>query len=149
VLRACIDRNGIGMQLAEEARERFGCRVEEVVFTPAVKQELAHPLRARMEDRVIRIPQDQLIRGDLHSVKKVMTASGNVRFDVDRSESGGFHADHFWALALASHAHSLGARVGKPEYHSIQPRRFAEQDPDRMTMRAPAVVPARRSGGAW
>lgn len=113
-LRCCIDRTGIGIQLAEEAAEKFGWRVEGVHFTPAVKQELAHPLRARLEDRVLRIPQDQLVRGDLHSVKKVATASGNVRFDVDRSESGGFHADHFWALALAHHAFALGKENAEP-----------------------------------
>src|SRR2546430_10312807 len=32
--RACIDATGMGMQLAERAKERFGWKVEPVTFTP-------------------------------------------------------------------------------------------------------------------
>jgi phage FluMu gp28-like protein len=102
IRRACIDSTGIGAQLAEEAVERFGSRVEAVTFTGAVKEDLAITLRRRFEDRLIRIPADRDIREDIHSVKKFTTAAGNVRFDAERTERG--HADRFWALALAVHA---------------------------------------------
>ena len=122
VRRACIDSTGLGMQLAEEAQERFGTyRVESVSFTQAVKEELAFGLRRKFEDRTARIPVDRNIREDLHSVRKVTTAAGNIRFDAVRTDQG--HADRFWSLALAIHAG--GAPSMKIEYQTVQSRRFA------------------------
>jgi phage FluMu gp28-like protein len=101
--RACIDATGIGAQLAEEAQQLFGSyRVEAVTFTAQVKEDLAVRLRTRMEDRLIRLPADRAVREDLHAVKKIVTAAGNVRYDAERTEAG--HADRFWALALAEMA---------------------------------------------
>lgn len=114
VRRACIDSTGLGMQLAEEAGTRFGW-VEAVTFTNAVKSDLATTLRRAFEDRTVRIPIDETIREDLHSVRRVITSSGNIRFDADADDSG--HADRFWALALAEHA-----SVSKPyvPYSSVR-----------------------------
>lgn len=103
VRRACIDATGLGMQLAEEATRRFA-HAEGVTFTNAVKSDLATTLRRSFEDRQVRIPIDQRIREDLHSVRRVVTAAGNIRFDAERDQQS--HADRFWALALALHAHS-------------------------------------------
>src|SRR5436305_2326683 len=36
--RACIDATGLGMQLAERARQRFGWKVEAITFTAALKE---------------------------------------------------------------------------------------------------------------
>lgn len=104
VRRTCIDASGIGAQLAEEAGERFGARVEAVNFTNQVKEDLAVTARRHFEDRTLRIPRDRKLREDLHSIKKTLTPSGNVRFGADRRE--GSHADRFWALALSLHAGS-------------------------------------------
>ncbi|MBE3574552.1 MAG: hypothetical protein IMW99_03720 [Firmicutes bacterium] len=122
VRRACIDATGIGAQLAEECQEAFGTyRVEAVTFTGTVKESLAIALRRRFEDRLIRIPAQREIRDDLHSVRKVTTAAGNIRFDAERTDDG--HADRFWALALAVHAAS--SPYQKTEYISVQRRRVA------------------------
>lgn len=102
IRRCCIDKSGLGMQLAERAEKRFGHRAEGVMFTPAAKEALAYPLRAAFVDKGIRIPSDKAIETDLRSVKKEITAAGNVRFVADRGPGG--HADRFWALALAIHA---------------------------------------------
>lgn len=102
VKRACFDSTGLGAQLAEQAKERFGHKVEEVVFTGPVKSDLAFPFRAAFEDKAIRIPNRKEIRADLRSIKKETTASGNIRFTADRGPNG--HADRFWAGALAVHA---------------------------------------------
>lgn len=102
IRRLCIDATGMGMMLAERAKQRFNYRVEPVTFTPAVKSDLAMPLVRLFEDRRIRVPADPSVREDLHKVKKIVTTSGNVRFDADRDEAG--HADGFWSLALAYHA---------------------------------------------
>lgn len=105
VKRACIDATGLGMQLAEEAKRRFA-HVEEVTFTSAVKSDMATTMRRAFEDRTVRVPKDDLIREDLHSVQRVVTSAGNVRFDAERDQAS--HADRFWALALALHAQETG-----------------------------------------
>ncbi|MFA5688588.1 MAG: terminase family protein [Kiritimatiellales bacterium] len=115
VRRCCIDNTGIGRQFAERAKQRFGeYRIEEVTFTAAVKEELAYPLRAAFEDRTVRIPDDRDVCADLRAVKKMQTASGNVRFAADRGTNG--HADRFWALALALHAAKCA-----PEVYAYEP----------------------------
>lgn len=113
--RCCIDATGLGMQLAEEAVQRFGSRAEAVTFTAPVKEDLAVTLRRRFEDRLVRIPADRRIRDDIHAVKKTTTTAGNIRFDAERTDAG--HADHFWAAALGLHAGiSAGAGMGLFEY---------------------------------
>jgi len=102
VRRCCIDSSGLGMQLAERAVQKYGAKVEAVRFTPAVKEELAYPLRAHFEDKTVRVPHDRNLQSDLRAVKKETTASGNVRFAADHGANG--HADRFWALALGLHA---------------------------------------------
>jgi phage FluMu gp28-like protein len=101
--RACIDATGLGMQLAEEAVDKFGkFRVEPVTFTNAVKSDIAHTLYTYVEDVRLYVPSDPEIREDLHSVKKIVTAAGNIRFDAANTEDS--HADRFWACGLAVHA---------------------------------------------
>jgi phage FluMu gp28-like protein len=118
VRRACIDRSGLGMQLAERAVERFGeVRVEGIDFTVDNKAILAGGLKRAFEDGSVAIPVDRTIRESLHSLKRLQTATGNFRFDADRTEATG-HADHAWALGLALQALSTGIAavdVGEPE----------------------------------
>uniref|UniRef100_A0A7C5VJJ2 Terminase large subunit gp17-like C-terminal domain-containing protein n=1 Tax=Thermus caliditerrae TaxID=1330700 RepID=A0A7C5VJJ2_9DEIN len=122
VRRACLDATGLGEMLAENARRAFGPKVEPVKFTPEVKADLAQRLRLFFEDRKVRIPpDDRALREDLHAVRRVVTPSGNVRYDAERSERG--HADRFWALALALHA--AETRRGPVEYKSVLRRAFA------------------------
>lgn len=118
--RCCIDSSGLGAQLAEEAREKFGQRVEEITFTGAVKEDLAVTLRRRFEDRLLRLPRNRDIREDIHSVKKLTTSAGNVRFDAGHSGVG--HADRFWALALSVHA--AGAGPAQVRYEPVMQREF-------------------------
>lgn len=102
--RCCIDSSGLGMELAENAIAKFGqYRVEGINFNPKVKEELAYTLKINFDDRTVYIPTERENREDLHSVKKVTTTAGNIRFDVEKSDVSG-HADRFWALALALHA---------------------------------------------
>ncbi|MBR5554605.1 terminase family protein [bacterium] len=106
--RDCQDDTGIGMQMAENAQLKFGkFRVEGVTFTNKVKEDLAYRLRTEFENKTVFIPSRHEIREDLHSVRKITTASNNIRFDADRSDNG--HADRFWALALALHAADNGS----------------------------------------
>jgi phage FluMu gp28-like protein len=101
--RCCIDNTGLGMQFAERAQERFGkYRIEPVTFTGAVKEELAYPVRASLEDRSCRIPDTADVASHFRAIRKETTAAGNIRFTAEANETG--HADLFWAKALARHA---------------------------------------------
>jgi len=115
--RACIDQTGIGRQFAERAQSRWRSRCEGVNFTAAVKESLAYPLRAAMEDVTIRIPDDDKITADFRAIRKTTTAAGNIRFEGERTANG--HSDRFWAAGLALHAKS---RRSNP---SFMPRAFA------------------------
>ncbi len=105
--RLAIDNTGIGNQMAEELKDEFGSRmVEPITFMPKIKEEMAYKLLYAFQDRNIRFPDDENIKNDIHSIKKLdTTASGIVRFDADRSETDG-HADRFWSFALAIYAGS-------------------------------------------
>src|SRR5881409_1994785 len=111
--RACLDATGLGMQLAERARQRFGWKVEPITFTAAIKEEMAYRLRAAFEEKTIRIASDEKLRADLRGICKEVSSSGSLRF---AGESGDSHCDRFWAKALRQHAVSrrsgVGAQVG-------------------------------------
>jgi phage FluMu gp28-like protein len=108
VARCCIDQTGIGEKPVEDAQTRHGSmRVEGVVFTSPSKLTMATQIKERFEDRRLRIPLgDNVLRSDLHKVKKETSSTGTPRFVADRDDGG--HADRFWAGALACHAAGQG-----------------------------------------
>ncbi len=110
--RACVDATGIGRQFAERGTEKFGHRCEGVTFTPAVKEELAYPLKAGLEDRTFKVPLDKKIEAAFRSIRKETTSSGNIRFAGERTKDG--HADEFWAAGLANHAAGHPSYIPKP-----------------------------------
>jgi hypothetical protein len=99
IRRACIDATGIGAPLAEALVAEFGPRVEPVVFTAAVKEDLAYRTKRRLENRLSLLPDTREVRRAFSAVKRYATPTGNLRFDATRTEAG--HADEFWAKALA------------------------------------------------
>jgi phage FluMu gp28-like protein len=122
VRRCCVDAGGLGMQLAEELTAHFGAHcVESIHLTAAVKSDLAGRLRVWAERGVLRIPVDDAIRHDWHSIERVVTPAGHVRYDAERGAGG--HADRFWAAALGLHA--AGQPTGKPEYVAGRSLTFA------------------------
>jgi phage FluMu gp28-like protein len=122
--RCCIDQTGIGRQFAERAAKRYGSKAEGVTFTAAVKESLAYPLKAALEDRTLRIPDDPAIDADFRAIRKTTTSAGNIRFEGERTANG--HSDRFWAAALALHA---GKRPSGPTF---MPREwsFNRQQPE-------------------
>jgi phage FluMu gp28-like protein len=102
VRRAAIDSTGMGAPLAESLAREFGPRVEPVVFTAAVKEDLAYRTRRRLENRRSLLPDSRDIRRAFASIKRLVTLTGNLRFDAERTDAG--HADEFWAKALADYA---------------------------------------------
>jgi phage FluMu gp28-like protein len=112
------------MQLAEDAVERFGAiRVEAVTLTAALKSQLATQLRVLVERGGIRIPHDDRIRNDWHSVERSVTSAGHFRLAAPRRE--GSHADRFWAAALAVRAADVGS--GSVEFLPTSPISFARR----------------------
>jgi len=133
VRRMCIDEQGIGAQLAENAMRKWGSRVEGVSLSLPVKTTLGLKFRDRFSDRQIRLapyvtweefdvtdPTNKIInrrnlkvasrrradwlREDLHKTKKSVTDAGNVRLVAGSDDAG--HADGFWAGALMNEAAS-------------------------------------------
>lgn len=100
-VRGCIDQNGIGRQLAEEAEDKFGeYRLAGIDLTNQSKSEIAPPVKASFEDRSVRIPDDNIIKADLRSIRKGYTPGGKDTYAGERGVNG--HADRFWAFALAN-----------------------------------------------
>src|SRR5439155_870801 len=56
--RACLDATGMGIQLAERARERFEWKVEPITFTVQTKEALATGLKMDLENRHLRLVDD-------------------------------------------------------------------------------------------
>lgn len=118
LIRACIDRTGLGDQFTERAQEKFGTvKVEDVLFTNTVKADLAISLLQAFEDQKIIIEKCPKFPGvdgneedkqaeSIHAVKKIVTSAGNVRYDAASTEQG--HGDFFWGAALAYHANNAG-----------------------------------------
>lgn len=103
VRRCCLDASGMGLQLAERLASRYGeHRVEGITFTSALKSELAGNLRVRAERGQLHIPVDERIVADWHSITRLASHGGHVRYDADRASGG--HGDRFWAAALGLYA---------------------------------------------
>lgn len=101
VRRACLDATGMGMQLAERARERFRWKVEPITFTTQSKEALATGLKMDLENRQVRLADDAELRADLRGIRKEPTLGGHHRY---AGESEGSHCDRFWAKALRQQA---------------------------------------------
>lgn len=100
--RAAIDKTGIGFQFAERGADKYGHRAEGVLFSGPVKEQLAYPVKAGLEDKTFRVPDDKFVQADFRSIRKEVTSAGNIRFAGDRTKDG--HADRFWGAALALYA---------------------------------------------
>jgi len=111
--RACLDATGLGMQLAERAREQFEWKIEPITFTSRTKEELAIGLKVDLENRQVRLADDEKLRADLRGIRKETTLGGNCRY---AGEIAGSHCDRFWAKALrqqaARYKECAGALVG-------------------------------------
>lgn len=94
-----IDRNGLGMQLAENMAKAFPFKVREAQFTQESKRLWATDAKMLFQKVKVPIPVDRDLAYQIHSIKKIISPSKNLIFDTDRNEK--HHADKFWALALA------------------------------------------------
>jgi len=100
-VRLCVDAGGMGEMPAEQISKRLPGRVEKIKFTNDLKATMSGDVRRLMEERTLRIPDDDTVRDDFHSIRCATTAAGNRRFE---GETPGSHADIYWGGALAVHA---------------------------------------------
>ena len=98
VNRICIDKTGLGMQIAERMETRHRSRAEGVTITSAVKEDMFTRLRAGVEEITVELPDDSVTLSDISSIRKEVTAAGNVRYSAAKNEHG--HADRATAAAL-------------------------------------------------
>ena len=101
-----IDQNGIGNQLAEGLSNRYPGKAQGALFTNASKGLWATDVKMLVQQHKTPIPVDRDLAYQVHSIKKLVTASKNLVFDTDTNEK--HHADKFWAWALALAAAKSG-----------------------------------------
>ena len=99
VVAMLIDQNGLGRNLAENAAKRHPVKIQPVAFTNETKREWATSAKQLIQQHRTPIPVDRDLHYQIHSIKKLITASRNLVFDTERNEK--HHADKFWAWALA------------------------------------------------
>lgn len=100
-----IDKNGLGMNLAENSEKRFPAKAQGVDFTNATKALWASSAKMLIQQRKTPLPVNRDIAYQIHSIKKIITPAKNVVYDTERNEK--HHADKFWAWALGLAAASL------------------------------------------
>lgn len=93
----------MGVQLSERMFRRYGSRCAPFEFSNSSKQIIASGLKAKMESGKMAIPPKTSKFGKLENqmvrIKKLISPSGNVIFDVERNKKAG-HGDCFWSLAM-------------------------------------------------
>lgn len=120
IQRLCVDSTGLGMQLAEMLQQRFGrYMVECCTMTNSFKAEITNTIYTSMEDNSFIIPDSDVVKNAFHSIKKIITAAGNIRFDSQRNSEG--HADEYWAAALANHAATRPG--GIPKIYNVKKKK--------------------------
>lgn len=125
--RVCLDYTGAGVGLGDYlAREfkqhdplqhQFG-KIELCQFTAALKNEVYSKLRIAFEMRAIRVPADTEVREDLHGVRRIASAQGQVAYRAAHNPDG--HSDRCTALALALRA--AGELKERPASASVRLR---------------------------
>jgi phage FluMu gp28-like protein len=126
-----IDATGLGKNLAEDLKKAssFRSRIQEMIFTAPVKEELANNLKILLLDKEIVMPKDRDIIGQIHSIKQRITSSGNSVFHADKGK--GHHADIMWAIAMAVYRKRHRKKVVVP--HTIDVRVIGDKSPDAET----------------
>lgn len=111
VTRFLIDRNGLGMELAEKTSAKHP-QAEGIDFTNATKEMLAIEVKLRFQRAEVPIPLERDLMYQIHSIRKKVTEAKNSVFDTENNEK--HHADMFWALALAVWAGKNDEKANEP-----------------------------------
>lgn len=93
-----IDRNGLGMDMAEKISAMFPS-AQGFDFNNPNKELLAIETKLRAQRGEVPIPLERDFAYQVHSIRKTATQAKNNRYDTEANEK--HHADMFWAWALA------------------------------------------------
>lgn len=110
IMQVLIDRNGLGMSLAETLERDFPGKAIGVDFTQPSKVLWATDAKMLIQQHKTPLPADRDLAYQIHSIKKTVTAAKNLVFDTARNEK--HHADKFWAWALALAAAAQDGTLG-------------------------------------
>jgi len=99
IVKLFIDRNGLGMNIAEKLAKNYPYKAIGVLFTNASKALWATNAKMLISQNKTPLPTDRELAYQINSIKRIVTSSKNLVFDTDRNEK--HHADKFWAWALA------------------------------------------------
>lgn len=108
-----LDARGIGMQLAESARQKWGPdMVAQVMLTESWYREHMPPVKASLEDKTVTLPRSSLVKDDFRLIRVV---NGVPRVPDSRTGGKGQqrHGDSAIAYALARFAMAT-MNVGEP-----------------------------------
>lgn len=109
--RVALDYTGPGIGMGDYLVKEFGewnpdahkyGKVELCVMTNSFKLQIFPKLRMAMEKKNHQIPINRVIREDLHSINRIVTATGAISYRAPHTADG--HADRGTALALLTHA---------------------------------------------
>ena len=102
--KVCVDRTGIGMQLAEDLQRVHGALIDGLAFTAQSKLEIFNNLKKAFSQSTCKIPEDVELIKDLNKIRRVVTQNG-ITYQADSDDSG--HADKATSVALANRAYLL------------------------------------------
>jgi phage FluMu gp28-like protein len=118
--RVALDYTGPGIGMGDYLVKEFGewnpeqhkyGKIELCTLTNSFKLMIFPKLRMAMEKRLHRIPVSRVIREDLHSINRIVTATGAISYRAPHTADG--HADRGTALALVTHAGTLDGTPGR------------------------------------
>jgi len=114
VFRLCIDSTGLGQHLSENLETKYPRKIEGVNFTNPIKELLSNNLYLSFERTECLLPADRDLHSQIHSIKRMVTASKHARFDCEANLK--HHVDRYWSLCLALHA--VGPAGGKGDFYA-------------------------------
>jgi len=122
IARLLIDRTGMGRQIAEQMEHAYPGKVIGVDFTNSTKAEWATHAKMLVQQKRTPLPNDRDIAYQIHSIKKMVSASKNIILDTAKNEK--HHADKFWAWALSLSADrvelaNIPIATARPVVHSV------------------------------
>ena len=93
-----VDATGVGEKLFEDLRSVYGSKIRPVKFTNVGKERMVADLHIALEDKNIRLMNDDKLITQLHDMeRKKISGSHRVRFEHPK----GKHDDYCWSLMLA------------------------------------------------
>lgn len=91
-----IDSTGVGDPIYEDLFKR-GLRIESFKFTEATRKDLLVNLALKLEQGIIRIPDNEILKNELQSFRYELSDTGKIKIVVPE----GLHDDTVFSLALA------------------------------------------------